>query len=122
MRAARCARCMRTRSRAVEDANYALIAKAIFELKGEAVYPDATFTLRLAFGTVNGYKLDGEAVPAFTTIGGAFEHAAPTATSPPTSFPRAGSTRERRQARPRNPASTSFPRPTSSAAIPAARW
>ena len=59
----------------VEDASYAQIARANFELKGDAVYPDATFTLRLAFGLVAGYKLGSQSIPAFTTIGGAFLHA-----------------------------------------------
>lgn len=58
----------------VEAANYALIARALFEELGDAVYPDATFTLRLAFGAVKGYTLDGKAIPPFTTFGGAFEH------------------------------------------------
>jgi len=59
----------------VEASNYALIAKALFEDKGDSVYPDATFTLRLAFGIVKGYEVDGKTVPAFTTFGGAFRHA-----------------------------------------------
>jgi hypothetical protein len=59
----------------VEASNYALIARALFEDKGASVYPDATFTLRLAFGVVKGYEIDGKAIPPFTTIGGAFEHA-----------------------------------------------
>jgi hypothetical protein len=40
------------------------------------VYPDATFTLRLAFGTVKGYKEDGRDVPAFTTFDGLYKRAA----------------------------------------------
>ena len=59
----------------VEASNYALIARALFEDKGDSVYPDATFTLRLAFGVVKGYELDGKLIPPYTTIGGAFEHA-----------------------------------------------
>jgi hypothetical protein len=59
----------------VQASNYALIARAMFEEKGDSVYPDATFTLRLAFGTVKGYELDGKTIPPFTTIGGAFQHA-----------------------------------------------
>ncbi len=59
----------------VQNAQYARIARAIFEEQGDSVYPDATFTLRLAFGTVKGYEQDGKLVPPFTTIGGAFEHA-----------------------------------------------
>src|SRR5262249_23742474 len=40
----------------VHTAQYARIARALFEEKGDSVYPDATFTLRLAFGTVRGYE------------------------------------------------------------------
>jgi len=58
----------------VESAQYALIARAMFAEQGESTYPDATFTLRLAFGTVKGYEADGKPVPPFTTIGGAFAH------------------------------------------------
>jgi hypothetical protein len=54
---------------------YAKIAKAVFAVKGTDTYPDATFSLRLAFGQVKGYKQDGKAVPPWTTIGGAFQHA-----------------------------------------------
>src|SRR5207245_3183752 len=36
------------------------------------VYPDATFTLRLAFGQVKGYTEDGKPVPAFTTMAGLY--------------------------------------------------
>ncbi len=59
----------------VEASNYALIARAQFEDRGDSVYPDATFTLRLAFGVVKGYELDGKFVEPYTTIGGAFHHA-----------------------------------------------
>ncbi len=71
----------------VEAANYATIARAIFDAKGDAVYPDATFTLRLAFGVVKGYEVDGKAIPPFTTIGGAFEHAKNHGNSPPYELP-----------------------------------
>jgi hypothetical protein len=54
---------------------YAKISKAIFALRGKDQYPDATFTLRLAFGTVKGYEEDGRKVAPFTTLGGAFAHA-----------------------------------------------
>lgn len=55
---------------------YAKIADALFAVQGDTTYPDATFTLRLAFGTVKGYEEDGQEVSAFSTIGGAFEHEA----------------------------------------------
>ncbi|MFM8270752.1 MAG: S46 family peptidase [Gemmata sp.] len=55
---------------------HAALAKAKFALDGDKVYPDATFTLRLAFGTVKGYKEDGRDVPAFTTFDGLYKRAA----------------------------------------------
>ncbi len=53
---------------------YAKIADAKFKAEGESVYPDATFTLRLAFGVVKGYEEDGKQIPSNTTMGGAFDH------------------------------------------------
>jgi hypothetical protein len=59
---------------AVERANGTLIAQARFEAMGADVYPDATFTLRLAFGVVKAYLSDDrKRVAPFTTIGGLFE-------------------------------------------------
>jgi len=54
---------------------YAKLAAARFAVLGNTVYPDATFTLRLAFGTVKGYEDEGKKIPPWTTIGGAFPHA-----------------------------------------------
>ncbi len=59
----------------VMNPQYARIAKANFAVQGDRVYPDATFTLRLAFGTVKGYEVDGKSIAPFTTMGGAFTHA-----------------------------------------------
>jgi len=56
----------------VERANYAKIARALFETEGTKLYPDATFTLRLSYGAVEGYMEDGQKIPAFTTLGGLF--------------------------------------------------
>jgi hypothetical protein len=53
---------------------YAKIAEARFAVLGTSTYPDATFTLRLAFGPVVGYEQNGQQVPAWTTMGGAFDH------------------------------------------------
>ena len=67
----------------VERANYARIARALFETEGNKVYPDATFTLRLSYGAVEGYMENGKKVPPFTTLGGlyarsdAFKHEFP---------------------------------------------
>ncbi|WP_235963899.1 S46 family peptidase [Tautonia rosea] len=59
----------------VESAQYGRIAKALFESLGDAIYPDATFTLRLAFGTVAGWEEDGETIPPYTQVEGLFEKA-----------------------------------------------
>jgi hypothetical protein len=48
------------------------IARVRYALDGTNVYPDATFTLRLAFGSVKGYEEGGATVPAFTTIEGMY--------------------------------------------------
>ena len=58
----------------LERQAYAEIATAIFATRGTAAYPDATFSLRLAFGAVKGYEEDGRPVPAWTDFGGAFAH------------------------------------------------
>ncbi len=54
---------------------FAEIAKIRFNKLGRTVAPDATFTLRLAFGTVGGYEVEGEKLPFTTTFGGAFAKA-----------------------------------------------
>ncbi len=58
----------------VERQAYARIARVRFEVFGRGVAPDATFTLRLAFGVVKGYRA-GEDVPFLTTFAGAFDRA-----------------------------------------------
>jgi hypothetical protein len=59
------------------------IAKARFAQSGFAQPPDATFTLRLSYGAVKGYKENGKDIPYFTTMGGAYEHAAEHKNQPP---------------------------------------
>jgi len=59
----------------VERTNYAKIAKALFETEGNSLYPDATFTLRLSYGAVQGYMENGKKVPPFTTLGGLYARA-----------------------------------------------
>ena len=59
------------------------IAKARFAQSGFAQPPDATFTLRLSYGAVKGYKENGKDIPHFTTMGGAYEHAAEHQNKPP---------------------------------------
>jgi hypothetical protein len=59
------------------------IAKIRFATAGTSSYPDATFTLRLSYGVIRGFTENGHGtvpagtkLPYFTTIGGAYEHAA----------------------------------------------
>jgi hypothetical protein len=54
---------------------YSKIARALFATQGTNAYPDATFTLRLAFGVVKGYEEEGKLLPPWTTLGGTFTHA-----------------------------------------------
>jgi hypothetical protein len=60
----------------VERANYPKIARARFDQEGTKLYPDATFTPRLSYGTVKGYMENGKRVTPFTTLGGLYNRAA----------------------------------------------
>jgi Peptidase S46 len=51
------------------------IAAARFKAYGTNAYPDATFTLRLNFGTVQGWVENGTAVQPFTSLDRVFERA-----------------------------------------------
>lgn len=57
-----------------EKQAYAKITEASIAANGSGGYPDATFSLRLALGTVQGYNEDGNDISAWTTMGGAFAH------------------------------------------------
>jgi hypothetical protein len=50
-----------------------IVAEARFALQGRSTYPDATFTLRLSYGQVKGWREGTAEVPPFTTLAGAFE-------------------------------------------------
>jgi hypothetical protein len=67
---------------------YAKIANAVFKTSGGETYPDATFTLRLAFGTVKGYEENGKQIPWDTTVGGTFAHSAAHNNAPPFDLPK----------------------------------
>jgi hypothetical protein len=60
---------------AVVNAAAERIAAARFATLGTSVYPDATFSLRLNFGAVQGWEEAGTTVAPFTTLGRAFERA-----------------------------------------------
>jgi len=54
---------------------YAEIAKVRFAVLGKSIPPDATFTLRLAYGVVKSYDAEGQKVPFATTFSGLNERA-----------------------------------------------
>ena len=54
---------------------YGELARLRFKVLGRSVAPDATFTLRLAFGVVKGYRVDGVDLRHHTTFGEMFERA-----------------------------------------------
>ena len=63
------------------------IGKARFAVYGKSTYPDATFTLRLAYGTVKGYPMNGTEAPPHTTFYGLYDRAYSFDLKPPFNLP-----------------------------------
>lgn len=57
---------------APEREGYAAIAAAKFAAYGDSVYPDATFTLRMAFGPIGAWNEGGQQLPAYTDFAGLY--------------------------------------------------
>ncbi|MBK9990762.1 MAG: S46 family peptidase [Verrucomicrobia bacterium] len=70
--AARAARKIIEEQSEVKEQAQAKISRVRYAVDGTRAYPDATFTLRLAFGTIKGYVENGVRVPPFTTIEGLY--------------------------------------------------
>ena len=67
----------------VKEQAYGEIAKARFALEGTSNYPDATFTLRLSYGTVRGYEENGKAIAPFTDVAGLYARSTEHNNQPP---------------------------------------
>ncbi len=78
---------MDTQMEEVRRQAYDQIAQAKFGVEGTNTYPDATFTLRLAFGAVKGYEEAGKHVPFETHFAGLYERAAEHQNKPPFDLP-----------------------------------
>jgi len=63
------------------------LGKARFAVYGRNTYPDATFTLRLSYGAVEGYPMNGTIAPAKTTFFGLFDRAGSFNFEPPFNLP-----------------------------------
>jgi hypothetical protein len=59
------------------------LGKARFLAYGKSLYPDATFTLRVSYGQVKGYPMNGTMAPPFTTFYGLYDRAAGFDRKPP---------------------------------------
>jgi hypothetical protein len=71
----------------VKQQAHAEITQARFAREGTSMYPDATFTLRLAYGTVRGYEDGGRRIEPITTYGGLFARAKAKRDMPPFALP-----------------------------------
>jgi len=72
----------------IKQQAYAEIAKARFATQGTNSYPDATFTLRLSYGTVRGYEEGGKQISALTRTEGLYQRGAEHKNQPPFDIPK----------------------------------
>ncbi|HXL25706.1 MAG TPA: S46 family peptidase [Chthoniobacterales bacterium] len=71
----------------VANKAYAQIAKAKLALGNGQFAPDATFTLRLSYGLIEGYAEEGKPIPAFTDFAGLYQRAEQHENRPPFELP-----------------------------------
>ena len=63
------------------------LGKARFAVYGKSTYPDATFTLRLSYGKVHGYAMNGTIAPYKTTFYGLYDRSRSFDNKPPFDLP-----------------------------------
>ncbi|MCK7523600.1 MAG: S46 family peptidase [Ignavibacteriales bacterium] len=56
-----------------EEAYNQDLGRALFEVYGTSIPPDATFTLRISDGVVKGYEYNATEAPVFTTFYGMYD-------------------------------------------------
>jgi hypothetical protein len=71
----------------IKQQAYSEIAKARFAVEGTNSYPDATFTLRVSYGSVTGYEEDAKQIAPFTNFAGLYQRAAEHENKPPFDLP-----------------------------------
>jgi Peptidase S46 len=71
----------------VETAAGEKLGQARFAAYGKTEYPDATFTLRLSYGTVKGYPMNGTEAPPLTTLYGLYDRSLSFDQKPPFDLP-----------------------------------
>jgi hypothetical protein len=76
-----------SRVESVETPAQQRVGQARFKVYGHTAYPDATFTLRLSFGAVKDYPMNGTKAPTRTTFYGLYDRAYSFGLKPPFDLP-----------------------------------